>query len=191
MIKAIIFDCFGVIITDALKAELDNIEAANPKAAREIVDIIHANNRGIINPAESNQRIADILDVSVRQWRKRIDKGEVKDLRVMGYIKQLRPTYKTALLSNIGRQSLTRRFGNDELKAHFDAIVISGELGIMKPEPEIFLYATKQLQAKPEECIMIDDRQTHCAGAREAGMTAILYKDFMQMKHELEGILHA
>lgn len=91
MVRAIIFDCFGVIITDALKVVVEEVASQDPAAARQITDIIRANNRGMLQPAESNRRIAEILDVSVEVWRRRIDDGEMKDTRLLAYIPLLTP----------------------------------------------------------------------------------------------------
>ncbi len=189
MIRAIIFDCFGVLITDALKVVVEELEETNPSAARQIVDIIHANNRGFIDPAESNRQIAELLGTSVEAWRQRIDQGETKDPRLFAYILELKRQYKTALVSNIGRQSLHRRFGAQELETHFDAVVVSAELGIMKPDPRIYLYAAEQLGVQPTECVMVDDRETHCAGAEAVGMRSVLYRNFEQGKAAIERLL--
>jgi putative hydrolase of the HAD superfamily len=190
MVRAVIFDCFGVIITDALKLVVDELETRDPQAARDIVDIIHANNRGIIVPAESNRQIAAILGVSVEAWRERIEQGEVKDEHLLRYLSELRERgYKTALLSNIGKQSLHRRFSDHELETHFDAVIASGEIGYVKPEPEIYHHASRQLGVTPEECLFVDDRERHCAGAQAVGMQTVLYQDFAQAKKEIERLL--
>ena len=48
MVRAILFDCFGVIITDALKVVIDELNISQPALARQVMDIIHANNSGLI-----------------------------------------------------------------------------------------------------------------------------------------------
>jgi epoxide hydrolase-like predicted phosphatase len=62
----------------------------------------------------------------------------------------------------------------DEL---FDAVVISGEVGLHKPEPEIYRLAADQLGIPPQLCVFVDDLRENCAGAEEVGMTAILHRD--------------
>ena len=190
MVRAILFDCFGVIVTDALKTVIEELDASNPVLSRQVMDVIHANNRGLLDSSESNRQIAEFLGVGVDEWIDQIEHGEVKDDRVLSYTRELRERgYKTALLSNIGQQSLERRFSQQELKDHFDAVVASGELGIMKPEPEIYLHAARVLGVKPNECVMVDDRETHCAGARAVGMQSVCYDNFRQGKQALEKLL--
>lgn len=192
MVRAILFDCFGVIITDALKVVIDELNDSNPALARQVMDIIHANNRGLIEVSESNQQIAELLGIGVDEWRGRIEHGEVKDAHVLKYLKELRRRgFKTALLSNVGRDSLTRRFSDEELKTHFDAVVASGEVGVMKPDPEIYLHTAEQLGVTPEQCVMVDDRETHCNGARAVGMQSICYENFFEAHDALEQLINA
>lgn len=189
VIRAIIFDCFGVIITDALQGVISELESSNSKAAKQVIDIIHINNRGLIKPTESNRQIAALMGISVGAFRQRIQQGEAKDGRVLAYVRELRQKYKTAMLSNIGRESLHRRFSDEELREHFDVVVVSGDLGVMKPEPEIYQRTAKELGVSTGECVMVDDRETHCAGARATGMQAICYQNFEQGRRDLDQLL--
>lgn len=190
MVRAIIFDCFGVIITDALKPVIEELDATNPVLARQVMDVIHSYNRGLIDGHSTNEQIADLLGIGVDEWRGRIKHGEVKDERVLKYARELKKRgYKTALLSNIGRESLSKRFDSDELRTVFDVVVASGDVGVMKPDPEIYTHTAQLLDVKPEECVMIDDRETHCAGARAVGMQAVCYSNLRDAKHVLEQLL--
>lgn len=189
MIRAIIFDCFGVIITDALQLVISEFASTDPMAAEQVIDILHANNRGFMSPEESNRRIAGILGIKPKELHDRIKQGEVKDKQLLQYVGELRETYKTAILSNIGQQSLYKRFAPGELERLFDIVVASGELGFMKPDPEIYLHTSEKLGVLPEQCIFIDDRETHCNGARITGMHAIQYTNLADLKHELKLLL--
>jgi len=190
MVRAIIFDCFGVIITDALKLVIDELDVENSALSQQIMDIIHANNRGLLDNSESNKQIADLLGIGVDEWRGRIEHGEVKDEHVLAYVRELRSRgYKTALLSNIGRESLSRRFSADELRADFDVVVASGDVGVMKPDPEIYEHTAQLLGVEPDACVMVDDRETHCAGARAVGMQSVCYANLRQAKQSIEQLL--
>lgn len=191
MIKAIIFDCFGVVLTDALQLIREELAQIDPDAARVVTDIIAANNRGIISPGESNERIAAILGVTVPEFRGRVADGEVKDDKLLSYIKVLRPQYKTGMLSNIAGSSLARRFPNDELADYFDVVVASGDIGFAKPEPEAYEITAERLGVRLDECVFTDDREVFCEAATSVGMHAIPYTNFAQFKHDLEALLGA
>jgi FMN phosphatase YigB (HAD superfamily) len=191
MIRAVIFDCFGVIITDALQAICDELNSRDPAACEQVKDLIKANNRGLILPEDSNEQIAGILGISVQEFRRRIDSGEAKDERLLDYIVGLRGTHKTAMLSNIAGNSLEHRFTADELERCFDTVVISGDIGFAKPEPQAYEITADRLGVRYDECVFTDDRDSFCEAARAVGMQAIHYTSFDRFKSELEQILAA
>lgn len=188
-VEAVIFDCFGVIITDALLALTNELASRDPAAAQQVSDIVKANNRGYISPDESNVQIAELLGMSLQDFQRRKYGGEVKDEALMGYIASLRPQYKTAMLSNVGGGSLDRRFTAEELERCFDQVVASGEIGYAKPDIEAYRITARRLGVEPEACIFIDDREHYCTGARQAGMQAVQYVSFAELQAELERIL--
>lgn len=189
MIRAIIFDCFGVILTDAMQLLRVEVQRSNPEIAREITDIVSANNHGFIQPAESNKRIARLLGISVDALRARVAGSEVRDEKLLRYIQDIHKIYKTALLSNIAGSSLAKRFPNDELKQYFDEVIASGDIGYAKPEPEAYETTARRLGVRLDECVFTDDREIFCAGAKSIGMQTIVYTDFMQFRGELEALL--
>ena len=63
--------------------------------------------------------------------------------------------------------------------------MISSEVGIRKPFPEIYKLSLKNLGVLPEEAIFIDDRQKNIDGAEAVGIKSILYKDLNDLKLKL------
>lgn len=59
----------------------------------------------------------------------------------------------------------------------FEQTLISGELGMHKPEPEIYRLAAERLGVAPEACLFVDDLQENCEGAEAVGMTAIRHRE--------------
>jgi epoxide hydrolase-like predicted phosphatase len=77
----------------------------------------------------------------------------------------------TGLLSNSwGGGYPTELFGE-----MFDAVVISAEVGMRKPEPRIFLHIAALLGLDPQECVFIDDIQANITAAEQLGFTGILH----------------
>ena len=189
MIKAVIYDCLGVVISDALQIVCEELARRDPQAAKAVSDIIAANNRGFMEPAESNMQIAAILGCSVDEFRQRIASGEVKDEQLLAYIVDLKKRYKTGMLSNIGRGSLLRRFPDGELERYFDAVVVSAEIGYAKPQREAYLHAAESLGVAPTMCVFTDDRLPFCEAAEATGMKALLYTNFAQFKQDLTALL--
>lgn len=189
MIKALIFDCFGVLVTDALQVLHNDLRQRDPAGAEEITSLIRASNRGIIDPKDSNKRVAAIFGTTVDDYAQQIRDGEVKNTELLAYITELHGRYKTAILSNISATGLAKRFSAEELAAGFDTVVSSGEIGYAKPDRRAYEIAAERLGVAPEECVFIDDREGFCVAASDLGMQSIVYTDFVSFKHQLEALL--
>jgi putative hydrolase of the HAD superfamily len=68
----------------------------------------------------------------------------------------------------------------------FSGIVISGEVQMMKPEPEVFLHLLATFNLRPEESVFIDDVLANIESARQVGLHTIWFKDAAQCGRELE-----
>ena len=176
MIKAVVFDCFGVVIADVLRARRESISKVDPAAGQAMSDIVKASNRGMTTREEAAKQMAEILGVDYKQILTDVDNGEVKNDELITFIKTLRPTYKLAMLSNVrSRERLDQLFDPGELDQLFDTVVASGDVGFIKPEREIYEMAAEQLGVLPQECVMIDDIREYCDGAEDAGMRSIQF----------------
>nr|XP_020668273.1 bifunctional epoxide hydrolase 2 [Pogona vitticeps] len=63
------------------------------------------------------------------------------------------------------------------LRRYFDRVIESCRVGLQKPDPRIYEYALKELKAKPEEVIFLDDIGANLKPAREMGIATILVED--------------
>lgn len=189
MIKAIVFDCFGVLITDALSAMVDTLKTTDPEKAQQIISLTVAANRGILDPAQSRPAIAELLGLTYEEYRQKLRDEEVKNTELLAYIEELKKHYKIGLLSNVSRGGLEVRFSSEEL-AVFDAITASGDTGFAKPSAEAYEIAADRLDVRTTECIMIDDREDYCDGAVAVGMEAIQYNSLPELKKELTARLN-
>ena len=92
---------------------------------------------------------------------------------------------RTALVSNTwGRHAYP-----DGLTGSFDAMVLSGEVRIRKPDPEIYLLAAERIGLAPEECVFVDDIPVNVDGARAVGMAGVLHRDSAITIPKLEALL--
>ncbi|WP_020669374.1 HAD-IA family hydrolase [Amycolatopsis nigrescens] len=76
-----------------------------------------------------------------------------------------------ALLSN-APSSFARFAERQDWAGHFRVRLFSGDVGIAKPDPEIFRTLVSRLGAEPADCLFFDDRQSNIDGARAAGLRA-------------------
>ena len=93
---------------------------------------------------------------------------------------------KTALLSNSWGNNYPRH-GWDDM---FDEVIISGEVGMRKPDAEIYHHTLELLKVKPNESVFVDDLAHNIKGAAELGMIGVLHVDYDSTKMELEAIFN-
>jgi len=92
---------------------------------------------------------------------------------VLNYLKELKK--KIALVSNFDHPFyLKRLLKENKIESYFDSIVISGEVGVKKPDPAIFNQALETTKLNPEEVVYVGDADEDIAAARAACMLPIL-----------------
>jgi putative hydrolase of the HAD superfamily len=94
-------------------------------------------------------------------------------LRWMAALRQ--EGYRRFLLSNMAPETYDLIIRDRPLLGYLDRVVLSGWLGINKPDREIFLEAARQMEVSPREILFIDDLQHNVEGAREAGLHALRF----------------
>lgn len=183
MIRAIVFDCFGVLYG----ASLGRLVALAPAGREnEVRDCNTAKDYGYISHDEYLQQVGEIVGVSSQEVAAIMRAGHVPNEALIDEVRRLKARYKIGLLSNIGDHLFETLFGGraDEL---FDAVVLSYREGVIKPSPEAFQLVVERLGVTPDEAIMIDDLASNCDGAAAIGMHPILYTDnALTMKHIAE-----
>jgi putative hydrolase of the HAD superfamily len=81
---------------------------------------------------------------------------------------------RTGLLSNSWGEG---RYQRDRFAELFDAVVISGEVGLRKPDPAIYLLAAESLGLEPAACVFVDDFSFNLEPAAALGMATVLHED--------------
>lgn len=91
-------------------------------------------------------------------------------------VRALRPSYRIGIVSNADaslRERLRDGLGIFDL---FDAFICSAEVGVAKPEPEVYRLAAERLGLPPEACVFVDDHEPNAKAAEQVGMRAIHYR---------------
>jgi epoxide hydrolase-like predicted phosphatase len=102
--------------------------------------------------------------------------GDIVDLALVDFIRSLRPRFKTGLISNAWG-GLRPYILGQKFDDAFDIMLISAEVGMVKPEAAIFQLALEQTQVSANEAIFVDDMPENVESAREVGMSGILFQD--------------
>lgn len=186
-IRAVIFDCFGVLVVDGKGM----LETQFPDMRQGIHDLFMRSDYGYISSEELDAGLAELIGLSVEQYKEQFSEENVRNEAVFDWIRRLKATgmYKIGLLSNVRRAGLEGFLPLEERKELFDAEVLSGEVGMIKPAKEIFELAAERLGVEPHECVMLDDLMKNIDGAHLAGMEAILFTSVRDAEYELEQLV--
>ncbi len=186
MIRALIFDCFGVLYRDSNSLLYDTVPHSKHQQVR---DIIQASDYGIIARSDYFKQIGELSGLGEQAIRDIDSQQFSRNQQLFDKLPIYRQNYKIGMLSNIGDETMERLFPGDQLNELFDAYVLSGEVGMTKPAVEIFELTAARLGVLSEECIMIDDLPTNTEGASRAGMQTIVFANNQQLEAELNRLI--
>jgi epoxide hydrolase-like predicted phosphatase len=131
--------------------------------------------KGELTADEFSQKFAPLLGVSPENLVERLFGGVRPDEPMVEAVRRARAAgIKTGLISNSWGNGLA--YDPALLDELFDAVVISGDVGLHKPQPEIFLLGAERIGVAPDQCVFVDDLRENCAGAEAVGMKAILHR---------------
>ena len=188
MIRAVIFDCFGVLATEGWIGFKQQHFGENPAKMRRATELSHLLDAGLVSYEDAVEEIAEMAGVAVKDLDRTL-KDVVANEALLEFIaRALKPKYKIGLLSNVGDSWLYSLFNKDQL-ALFDAKSLSHEVGITKPDPRAYEIIAAKLVVEPKECLFVDDLERNVAGAQAVGMQAICYQDFALFKQQLGALL--
>ncbi|HVY10201.1 MAG TPA: HAD family phosphatase [Mycobacteriales bacterium] len=207
-IQALIFDYGGVLTSPLLGTmdafvETDGIDPESFRhAMREWLGLsygtdatdspVHALERGEVEVPDFERQLAarlttiDGRPVEAKGLLTRMFAGFGFEPAMAAVLRHAKAAgLRTALLSNSWGLDYPRESW-DEL---FDVIVISGEVGMRKPEARIYQHAADKLGLPPEACVFVDDLAPNIRGAEAVGMVGIHHVTPQQTIEQLEGLL--
>ncbi|MFD0887997.1 HAD family hydrolase [Streptosporangium algeriense] len=155
-------------------------------------NLVHALERGEISGADFERRLAALLVTLdgvppvAEGLLARMFAGFRRVEPMYGMLREARAAgVRTCLLSN----SWANEYPREGWEEFFDAVVISGEVGMRKPEPGIFEHALGALDLTGPECVFVDDAEVNVAAARALGIVGLHHRDPEPTIAELERLL--
>ena len=193
--KALILDFGGVLTTDIWSSFADFCEqrGLDRDAAKDLfrqnpdaLAALRGLETGEVSQSDFEQRFAKLLGTDAEGLIEGLFAG-LEPVEPMIEMLERAPELgvPTALISN----SWVMDHYADEIRELFDVVVISAEVGLHKPQPEIFLLAAERLGVEPQDCVFVDDLRENCEGAEAVGMTAILHRDIGETIARVEELL--
>lgn len=180
MIKAIFFDCFGVLMLDSCSSLSELFSEHRP----ELDDITKMADRGMIGRSEQITKYSELVGWSPEQVEQYLEREHQLNQPLVDLMEALEPCYHLGMISNIGRGWFDSMVPS-KVRDMLEQTVLSGEVGVVKPYPEIFELFCSKANVEPSQCVFIDDLISNVEGAKAAGMSAIWYKEVGSLKQEL------
>lgn len=192
MIKAIVFDVGGVIVGDLSQELIPYLSRKHKKqfgrlkAKWRIIE--HAYRLGRMTENEFWKRFIascgiDENPAELKLFTRKFNNKQVKG--TLDVAKELKKNYKLAILSNHTKEWIDYIIKKHKLRALFNPIVVSSDAGCAKPDPKIYEILLKKLKLKSRECLFIDNREANDVTADNLGFNCIIFKDYIQLIHEL------
>jgi epoxide hydrolase-like predicted phosphatase len=197
-IRAVIFDFGGVLLRTGDQSGRRKWEARLGLPEGSLARLVYGSEAsarasvGQVPVTKVWEHVAETLELTNEQLlelQRDFWAGNQLDAELVQFIRDLRPRYKTALLSNAwpdGREAFTRHFGLDSV---MDAMIISAEEGMAKPDARIYEIATKRLGVRPEEAVFVDDTAKNVQAARAVGMKGVQFENTAQAIAEVQQYL--
>ena len=158
---------------------------SDPRALADLREL----EMGTVEPAEFESRFAGHLGIPDRAEGLigRLFAGLAPDDDMIAAVRAHRNAGRpTGLISNSWGRAI---YDDDLIDELFDAVVISGDVGLHKPQAEIYELACERLGVEPADAVFVDDLRENCAGAEAVGMAAVLHRDTATTVRELERLL--
>ena len=114
--------------------------------------------------------------------------GDIIDHNLVEYIRSLRGKFHTGLISNAW-SGLRKFITEEKLIDLFDTVVISAEVGVVKPSAKIYEVALEQAKVGAGEAVFVDDVPTNIEGCEKVGMKGVLFKDPQESLDHLKQLL--
>ena len=197
-IKAVIWDMGGVLIRTINPVPRTALAKRLGFTSQELEDIVFNSDSGrraqlgSITLEDHWAQVQEILRIrsdEILAFQKEFFGGDRLDFELVEKIRSLKHRYHTGLLSNFFpglRQTLKEQW---QIADAFEEIVISSEVGLVKPDPRIFHLILGKLRVSPQEAVFVDDFIQNTDGATAIGMNTIHFRTPEQAWHELEKIL--
>lgn len=186
-IKNIIFDLGNVLLKTDLKLTINEFIKLGIKDVSE--SLLSENSgkfyydfeKGLVSTEELRNKIRKNNNLAVSNkdfdfaWNKMLLSISEKDINIL---KKLKSKLKIILLSNTNQihydYFIKQKYWNEKL---FEKMFFSHQIGMRKPDEEIFLFVLKNSLIQPEETLFIDDREENVLAAKKLNIRTILYQN--------------
>jgi epoxide hydrolase-like predicted phosphatase len=154
---------------------------------RDCRELIVALETGAIDEEQFEPRFAGLIGVGELDLLDRMFAGSAPDERMLDAVRRARAAgVRTGLVSNSWG---TRRYPREVLSELFDGVVISGDVRLRKPAPEIYRLGAQRIGLEPDACVFVDDLPYNLSPAAALGMATVHHRAAEETIGHLERLL--
>jgi epoxide hydrolase-like predicted phosphatase len=155
----------------------------DPQAREALIGL----EEGRLPEAEFEAQLGAMLNVEPSHLIERLMAGSSPEPAMLTAVLKARHSgVRTGLISNSWG---TSRYDRERLAELFDGVVISGEVGMRKPAPDMYRMGAESIGVDPAACVFVDDLPFNLTPAAELGMATVHHTDPERTVDELERIL--
>ena len=196
-IRGVFFDMGGVIVRTEYQAPRQHLAERLGMEYEDLDKLVFASPSSIqasLGEISTEEHWVEVIkrlrrpEVETQAIRDEFFAGDVLDRELLDFIRSLRPKYKTGLISNAWpdmRDYIIEQNFDDA----FDNMVISAEIGVMKPEARIYQLALEQAGVSADEAVFVDDFIENIEACEKLGMHGIHFRDPQVVLSELRNML--
>ena len=185
-IKAIFFDLGGVILRTEYQAPRQHLAERFGMDYEDIDKVVFGGGTngsaarasiGEISEEEHWLNVMKVLKQPASEYERVRDEffaGDVIDHEILNFLRSIKPKYKTGLISNAW-SGLRNYIVREKFDDAFHYMIISAEVGVVKPSAKIYHIALKQLGVSPNEAVFVDDVWENIQACEKVGMKGILF----------------
>lgn len=197
--QAIIFDFGGVLMRTEDRGPRTQLARRLGRTPEELEEVVFNGPSelpaalGEISAEQHWRSIAETLQISeaeIPAFQASFWGGDRLETEIVEQIRHLKQHYRTALLSNAWSDLREYLVNGLKIADAFDQMVISAEVGLIKPDPRIYHLVLERLQVPAQAAIFLDDFIQNVEGARSVGLTAIHFRSADQALAELNHFLN-
>ncbi len=197
--KGLLVDFGGVLTTNVFESfrAFCEDEGLDPEAIKRLfrgepraIEYVRALERGELTEEGFAERFGELLDLEPERRAGLVERmfGHIRpDDEMVEALRRARAQgVRTGLISN---SMGAGRYDRSTFPELFDGVVISGDEGMHKPQPEIYRLGCERVGLEPADCVFVDDLRENCEGAEAVGMTAVLHRGAERTLPRLEELL--
>ncbi len=195
--KAILFDLGRVLIHYDHERTIAGIASVSQASREEIRALLRELSEplgtGKIGARETHRLLVERVGATpdFQRFVEAACQGMARDEKALAYAVSLeeRPLVKVGIVSNTVAVHAIWLHANLPELDRFSAVLLSNEVGLMKPDPRIYRLASQRLAIPPERSFFVDDLPENVRGAQAVGMAGMVHRDWARTRPAIEAFL--